>query len=66
MNDCIKKLTKIRNAGAGKSNGGIILLDQYFKVPQVGEVIRDIWVLQSFAESMNKGGNTRLGSPSDG
>ena len=45
MTACIRTLTKIRNAGAGKSNGGIILLDQYFKVPQIGEVIRDIWVL---------------------
>ena len=45
MTACIRTLSKIRNAGAGKSNGGIILLDQYFKVPQIGEVIRDIWVL---------------------
>ena len=52
MNESIKTLTKIRNAEAGKANGGIILLDQYFKIPQIGEIIRDIWVLQSFAESI--------------
>ena len=62
MTECIKTLSKIRNAGAGKSNGGIILLDQYFKIPQIGEVIRDIWVLQSFAEAIQ---TTKERSPSN-
>ena len=46
-------LNRVRNSG-GKSGNGIILLDQYFKVPQIGEVIRDIWVLQSFSDVINQ------------
>ena len=53
MTSCIKSLNRIRNSG-GKSGNGIILLDQYFKVPQIGEVIRDIWVLQSFSDVINQ------------
>ena len=53
MSSCIKMLNRIRNSG-GKSGNGIILLDQYFKVPQIGEVIRDIWVLQSFGDAIKQ------------
>ena len=53
MTSCIKQLNRIRNSG-GKSGNGIILLDQYFKVPQIGEVIRDIWVLQSFGDAIKQ------------
>ena len=38
----------------GKQNQGLILLDQYFSVPQIGEVIRDLLFLQSLAQSIQK------------
>ena len=68
MTSCIKMLNRVRNSG-GKSGNGIILLDQYFKVPQIGEVIRDIWVLQSFSDVINQQqqqlNNEKLNSPSN-
>ena len=44
----------MRNTGPGKQNQGLILLDQYFAVPQIGEVIRDLLFLQSLAQSISK------------
>jgi len=32
----------------------LILLDQYFSVPQIGEVIRDMLLLHSLAENIMK------------
>ena len=44
----------MRNTGPAKQNQGLILLDQYFAVPQIGEVIRDLLVLQSLSKTISK------------
>lgn len=54
LEDCIETLSKVRNHGNGKNNKGIILLDQFFAVPQIGEVIRDMLVLQHMAINMDR------------
>ena len=33
LESCIETLSKVRNQGNGKTNKGIILLDQFFSVP---------------------------------
>ena len=42
-------LTKIRNASSN-NRGGIVIINQFFKFPQVGEIIRDILLLQNFVD----------------
>ena len=54
LEDCIETLSKVRNHGPGKTNKGLILLDQYFSVPQIGEVIRDMLILQHLALSLDR------------
>ena len=46
LQSAIEKLSHVRNHGPGKNNLGLILLDQYFSVPQIGEVIRDLVILE--------------------
>lgn len=52
----IETLSKLRNhkSTAGNSNQGLVLLDQFFTVPQIGEVIRDLLVMSHLAQSIEK------------
>ena len=50
----VQTLSRVRNTGPAKQNQGLILLDQYFAVPQIGEVIRDLLVLQSLSKTISK------------
>ena len=45
LETALKTLDKIRSDRKGC---GVILLDQYFAVPQIGEVVRDVVALQGF------------------
>ena len=44
----------MRNPGKGSANQGIILIDQFFTVPQIGEVIRDLLILQRLSKVIEK------------
>ena len=49
MTASVMTLTKIRNASSN-NRGGIVIINQFFKFPQVGEIIRDILLLQNFVD----------------
>ena len=50
----IEALSLIRNQEPGKTSQGLILLDQFFTVPQIGEVIRDLLILDRLANSIER------------
>ncbi len=50
----IQILSRVRSQGPSKNNQGLILLDQYFSVPQIGEVIRDLLILDRLALGMDR------------
>ena len=54
IEQAIDTLSKVRNRGPGKHNQGLILLDQYFSVPQIGEIIRDMLILSHLAQSIER------------
>ena len=52
----------IRNPGPGKNSQGLILLDQFFAVPQVGEIIRDLLILERLASTIENRKEDHQGS----
>ena len=52
LEQCVTILSQVRNQAPSRDDSGhqgLILLDQFFAVPQVGEVIRDVVFLQRLA-----------------
>jgi len=55
LQSAVETLSKVRNYhGHGRSKRGIILLEQFFNVPQIGEVIRDMLILECLAVTIDQ------------
>ena len=50
----IDTLSKVRIQGQGRLGNGLILLDQQFTIPQVGEVVRDLLILDSLCLAIER------------
>ena len=50
----VDTLSKVRIQGHGRVCNGLILLDQQFNIPQIGEVIRDLLILDSLCIAIER------------
>ena len=50
----VETLSKVRMQGHGRVCNGLILLDQQFTTPQIGEVIRDLLILDSLCLAIER------------